>query len=311
MATKSIVLVTGVGRSGTSAITRVLSLCGCTLPSSVLGVTSMNEKGTWEPAAIWRLNEEFMFRHGTSYGDPSMRLQEMSIEDSEKESYIKQVQSVLSGIDQGHVAVVKHPCITEFMEFWLEAASREGVSIKVVIPIRHPQGVFASMDAMGKAHGVATSVELWNAFWLKYNLLAERHSRPIPRVFVEYSSLVTNWRLEIDRVSKVLQIDLKPDVLAIEDFLTADLYHHKSSGPVVETFGYRWLTRVYAALLAAARDEALDVETMDEIFHAYRATERTFRIALSEYRTGFDSIDPQKHQEMLDRVPLFKKGIDY
>jgi hypothetical protein len=311
MAAKSIVLVIGVGRSGTSAITRVLSLSGCALPSSVLGATQINEKGMWEPTDIWRLNEEFMFRHGTSYGDPSMRLQDMSTDDREAQPYIRKVQSFLSGLDQDKVCVVKHPCITELMAFWLEAASREGVSIKVVLPIRHPQEVFASIAAMGRANGATMSVELSNAFWLKSNLLAERHSRNLPRVIVEYSSFLMNWRLEIDRVSKALHIDPKPEVPAIEDFLTADLQHHRISGPVVETFGYPWLTRVYAALLAAARDEEVDLETMDEIFHAYRANERTFRTALTEYRTGFDSIDPQKYQEMLDRVPMIKKGVDY
>lgn len=306
MATKCIVLVLGVGRSGTSAITRVLSLCGCALPSSVLGATSINERGTWEPTDIWNLNDEFMFCHGTAYGDPSMRLQDLSIADHEKETYIKQVQLFLLGLDQGEVSVIKHPCTTELMEFWLEAANREAVSIKVVIPIRHPQEVFASLAAIGTA-----SAERSNAFWLKCNLLAERYSRDLPRIFIEYSSFLSNWRLEIDRVSKALQIDLTPEVPAIEHFLTGSLYHHRVSGPVVETFGYPWLTRVYAALSAAARDEELDLETMDEIYHAYRANERTFRTAFSEFRTAFDSIDAQKFYEYRTRVPMLKKGIDY
>lgn len=309
MSTKCVVLIIGVGRSGTSAIARVLSLCGCTLPTSVLGATLMNERGLWEPTDISRLNGEFMFRHGSVYLDPSMRLQELSVEDGE--SYIKRVQACLSGLDQGKVSVIKHPDITEFIGFWLEAASREDVSIKVVIPIRHPLEVFASIATYRRRNGRSVSIELSNAFWLRRNLLAEHHSRNLPRIFIEYSSFLKNWRLEVDRISKVLQIDLKPEVPAIEDFLTSNLHHHRTSDPPVETFGYSWLTRSYTALLAAARDEELDVETMDEIYHAYRANERTFRTSLSEFRTIFESIDPQKHHESLDHLPVFKSGIDY
>jgi len=311
MATKCIVLIIGVGRSGTSAITRVLSLSGCTLPSSVLGNTEINERGTWEPTDIWRLNDEFMFRHGSLYSDPSMRLQEaQSIDDHEKESYIKRVQSFLSSLDGGSVFIVKHPTITEFMELWLVAASREGFTVKVVIPIRHPQEVFASIAKI-RGHQFATSIEFTNAFWLKQNLLAEHYSRSLPRIFVEYSSFMMNWRSEIDRVSRVLQIDLEPDAQAIQGFLTTKLRHQISSGPVVETFSYSWLTRVYAALSAAARDEKLDLETMDEIYNSYRVNERAFRIASSEFRVMFDSIDADLRPQALDSVPTFEKGLSY
>lgn len=311
MDSKCIILIIGVGRSGTSAITRVLSLCGCVLPSSVVGASPINERGTWEPTDIWRMNEEFMFRHGTGYGDPSMRLEELSIDDPEGESYIKKVQSFLSGLEQGKVSVIKHPYITELMRFWLEAASREGVSVKVVVPIRHPQEVLASIVTARSGHGITGSAELWSAFWLKCNLLAEHYSRNLPRIYIEYSSLLMNWRLQINRVSEALQIDLKPAVPEIEEFLSADLCHHNMSVPVTEIFGYPWLTRVYAALSAVARDEEFDYESMDEIFDAYRASERTFRCALSEFRAIMDSIDVQEFQNNLDRVPTFNRGLHY
>jgi len=311
VATKSIVLVIGVGRSGTSAITRVLSLCGCGLSNSVLGSLPINERGFWEPTEIWRLNDEFMFRHGSFYTDPRLHLQEtMSIKDCDSEIYIKQVQSFLSGLDQEKVSIVKHPNITELMPLWLEATSREGIVVKVVIPIRHPQEVFASIAAT-RGQSLTTSVEFTNAFWLKQNLLAERHSRGLPRVFIEYSSFLMNWRLEISRVAKALELDLKPQASAIEGFLTPALLHQRFSGPVVETFGFPWITRVYAALSAAARDEELSLETMEEIYHAYRVNERAFRIAQNEFRIMFDSIEPQAFYQSLEQEPVFKKGVDY
>ena len=52
--------------------------------------------------------------------------------------------------------------------------------------------------------------ELSCALWLKYNLLAERQTRGMRRVFVEYANLLGNWRQEIARISTALSIDLRP-----------------------------------------------------------------------------------------------------
>ena len=70
-ATRPVVLfVLGMGRSGTSALTRVLSLCGATLPTGMMGADAGNPRGYWEPRAALRLNEKFLGRRGSTYFDP-------------------------------------------------------------------------------------------------------------------------------------------------------------------------------------------------------------------------------------------------
>jgi hypothetical protein len=269
----------------------------------------INPRGSWEPVTIWKLNEEFMLRHGTAFTDPSMRLQELIINVRENEEYTRKIQAFLKECACGSVLLIKQPHITQLMGFWAEAARRNELSLKVVIAIRHPREVFGSIAALGAAK--KTSLELTNAFWLKLNLLAERDSRNFPRVFVEYSNLLEDWRVEVARVSKALSIELKPDETAIDNFLTRDLHRQRFSGPVTETFGYSWVTRVYANLSAAAQDEPLDLPTMDEIYHAYRANERAFRIAWDEFCDRYSLIDPQHVREMLDSAPVFRSGRDF
>ncbi len=55
--------VMGVNRSGTSALTRVLSLCGGTLPAGLAGANSRNPLGYWEPRASHRVNYTILRRH--------------------------------------------------------------------------------------------------------------------------------------------------------------------------------------------------------------------------------------------------------
>ncbi len=125
--------------------------------------------------------------------------------------------------------------------------------------------------------------------WLKYNLLAELHSRQFPRVFIEYSSLLEDWRREVARVSRALDLDLAPDAAAVDAFLTPDLHRQRCEGPITEVFGYPWLSDTYTILAEAARDRPLDVARLDEIFRAYRTCERAFRISLDDWRRRLPS----------------------
>ena len=47
------------------ALTRILSLCGGTLPAGLKGADSHNPRGYWEPRATLRLNEAILRRHGS------------------------------------------------------------------------------------------------------------------------------------------------------------------------------------------------------------------------------------------------------
>ncbi len=184
------------------------------------------------------------------------------------------------------LVVIKDPRITVLSGVWFEAARLAGFDIVTVIAVRHPQEVIASVAARSGA-----SPELSNALWLKYNLLAERHTRALPRVFVEYANLLDDWRREITRISAALAIDLNTrDEGAIEEFLTPDLHRQRHCGPVTEPFGSDWISAVYEELRAASRDEPWDGSALDRVFEAYRASEHGFRTASDDFRHRSNSM---------------------
>jgi hypothetical protein len=284
MLEKQILFVFGMGRSGTSAVTRVLSLCGVSLPDVLIGANKGNPKGHWEPLDALVMNEDFLFRHGATWFDPTLRLQgEFVFHDEEREAYIEQIHAFLKTCASGRLTVIKEPRITALSDFWFEASQRAGFATKIVIPVRRPDEVAASLAARDR-----TSLELSSVLWLKYNLLAERRSRTFSRVFVEYPNLLSDWRREIARISEALSIELTaPNEAEINAFLDRDLHHQKHSGTPTEVFGLPLLRQVYAAFSAAARGAPLDLQAMDEIFATYSKCERTFRISLDEFRSRF------------------------
>jgi hypothetical protein len=276
-----VLFVLGMGRSGTAALTRVLSLCGGTLPAALAGANSANPRGYWEPRKSLHLNAVILRRHGSAGFDPSLRLQEEGGFDAEeKAACIAEIRAFLTTLPAAPLVVIKDPQITALSGLWFEAARLAGFDVVAVIAVRHPQEVIASWSASNRA-----SPELASALWLKYNLLAERHTRALPRVFVEYANLLDDWRREVKRISAALAIDLDTrDEGAIEEFLTPDLRRQRHGGPMIELFGTDWNSTVYEALCAAARDEPWDGSVLDRVFEAYRASAHGFRTAFEDYR---------------------------
>ncbi len=277
--------VLGFGRSGTSALTRVLSLCGAALPPGLLGATGENPRGYFEPRAAIHLNEAILRRRGSSGYDMTLRMQDQgAFGAKENAADIGTIKAFLTTLPDAPVVVIKEPKITSVSGIWFEAARQAGFDVAAVIAVRHPQEVIASLEKRAaRQHYVRSSPELVSAWWLKYTLLAEKDTRDVPRVFVEYANLLEDWRREVKRVSAALEIELTTqDDGAVEEFLTPNLRHHRHGGPVPEPFGTDWMSVVYETLSAAARDEPWNTAELDRVFAAYRATERGFRTALQD-----------------------------
>lgn len=252
-----------------------------------MGADETNQRGYWEPRASLLLNRTILERRGSAWWDPSLRvLDDDAFTPAEREACTADISAYLKTLPDAPLLVIKDLQIVVLWDMWFEAARKAGFDVAVVIAVRHPQEVIASL---GKATGA--SPQLASALWLKGNLLAERHSRGVPRVFVEYTQLLENWRREVKRISSALEIDLgTEDEGAVDDFLTPDLRRNRDCGPVIDRFGTDWMSAVYEAMHAAAQDGPADISTLDGVFEAYRACEHDFRVAFEDARGHSNSL---------------------
>jgi hypothetical protein len=251
------------------------------------GADKHNPRGYWEPRGAIYLNETILRRHDSNWYDPTLRLDEAGAFDvEERAACIDEIGDYFATLPVAPIVVIKDLRITSLSGLWFEAARRAGYDIATVIALRHPHEVIPSC-----AKYVRISAELSSALWLKYNLQAERFTRGVPRVVVEYSNLLKDWRREMDRVSAALKIDLsKRNVDALDEFLTPDLQRNRDCGPVADRFGTDWMSAVYDVLRAAAQDEPWDASELDRVYEAYRATGRDFSAALDDFRTQTNSM---------------------
>lgn len=302
MSEKVLIYVLGMGRSGTSALTRVLSLCGGALPVRLLPESEVNPRGFWEPLDALEMNDQFLQVHGSSWFDPTLRIQqEIAFDPDRAEAFIDQLRQFLAQCPTGPALIVKEPRITALTRFWFEAARREEFVIRAVISVRHPQEVARSWVA------AAISEPLSHTLWLKYNLLAERSSRGLPRIFVDYANLLRDWQREASRIARSLDVDLAIDsntAKQVDEFLTQDLYRQRCDRQVYETFGNSWISRVYGIVSGAAQDQPLDQLVLDEIYEAYSAAERAFRFSIvgSEPTWRIAASDPSGEQKGVTEI---------
>jgi hypothetical protein len=244
----------------------------------MMGADEGNQRGYWEPRASLQLNRAILGRHGSAWWDPSLRvLEEGEFCPDERASCVADITAYLNTLPASSLLVIKDLSILPLSSMWFEAARLASLDIRAVIAVRHPQEVIASLSTLAGA-----TPELSSALWLKGNLLSERHTRGMPRVFVDYANLLKDWRLEMTRVTDALNVDLNMrNADEVDQFLTPDLRRQRSSGPVTDFFGTDWVSVVYEAVRAAANDEPWDGTALDRAFEGYRAAEHDFRTAFT------------------------------
>ncbi|MCX7310150.1 MAG: hypothetical protein NTV56_00080 [Alphaproteobacteria bacterium] len=220
------VLVLGMHRSGTSALSGMLVGLGCAAPRTLMGASSTNVRGHWESASIVALNDEILSSAGSVWSDWRPFNNEW-VQSAPGLQYVESARDVFQVEFKSYpLFVLKDPRICRLSKIWIPIIEADDVEIKVVLPIRHPIEVARSINARDNIpimQGLLT--------WLRHVLDAERVSRVFPRSFVFYPDFLDNWRDASRKVARDLGIiwprNSQLAYAEIERFLSAELYHER------------------------------------------------------------------------------------
>jgi GT2 family glycosyltransferase len=264
---KVAVTVTGMHRSGTSAVTRVVSLLGADLPKNVMPARQGNEAGHWEPERIVQLNDEILESANSSPYDVSPFPRSWYGSTVEFGFRTRMMELLEEEYGDSSLLVVKDPRICRLVPFWLATFEMAGVSPSFVLVVRNPLEVAASLK---ERDGCALSRGLM--MWLRHTLDAERETRAHPRVIVSYERLLHDWESVARTIADRLEIPwprLSNRTRAeVERFLSAEHRHFEMSERDLlrHTAVVEWVKSAYAELRRAAdSDEAPNREALDEI----------------------------------------------
>jgi len=259
------ILILGMHRSGTSALTKVLQLCGLDLPADLLPGFPDNDRGFFEPRKVIGLHDAMLEALGSSWDDlggiPTARLVGPETADYRR----RLLEALREDLGQSRQFVIKDPRLCRLMPLWRLILAEFGAQPSCVLVIRNPLDIAASLEARNK-FPTAKSLVLW----VRHFLDSERHTRDLPRTFTSYDALLDNWKATVRRIERDLLVDLSvrgaEAETQIREFLEPALRHHLHSAQAWDESDIsQAVRRAFAWGERAVAGEAVDSAELDDI----------------------------------------------
>ena len=215
-------------RSGTSAITRVLTLLGADLPRTVSAAGQDNEPGFWEPFEIVQAHDRLLREAGSSWDDVSPIDADWFDSPAAREFEDELVELLSANYGKSRLFVVKDPRVCRLIPLWLRVLARFESDPSFVITVRNPLEV---AESLRRRDGFTSQKS--QLLWLRHVLEAERATRSLPRTWVSYENLLVDWTPVAARIAADLGLTWRrmnhQSRVEIERFLSSEYRHHSFS----------------------------------------------------------------------------------
>jgi hypothetical protein len=221
-------VVVGMHRSGTSAMTRTLSLLGARLPKRMFEPQEDNKAGFWEASPVALLNDEILETLDSEWDDVFSFRPKTYLSNFDRVYLGRAVELLEQEFDGSELIVLKDPRISVLTTFWARALGEAGYKTHYVVMVRNPLEV-------------AESLRVRNGFpreksfllWSSYMIAIDRDTRCAPRTFVSYDQLMNDWRSIGRRIETDARLPFPRQTAAaaieIDRFLDPRMRHHTAT----------------------------------------------------------------------------------
>jgi hypothetical protein len=180
-----LVFVLGMHRSGTSALTGMLTHAGFTAPSDLMPANGANPKGYWESLGIMSLNEDFLAEMESHWSSSLPLPTGWSESISARKWRTSLINLISEAFGGAELATIKDPRFCTLimgLAPWFESRL---IETSFFIPIRHPLEVSHSLL---QANGTSLNKAL--RLWIKSIFMAEQATRGHRRKFINFEVLI-------------------------------------------------------------------------------------------------------------------------
>jgi hypothetical protein len=225
---KQLVLVVGVGRSGTSLLSGILGQLGFHIPQPEVEADDTNPRGFGEPRWVVDFHSRVMADKRVTVNDsrPAAFKQTAAAAELLRGELLGWLRGQL---DEADCVVVKDPRTVWFLDLWRACAADLGARTSFVTMLRHPAEIVASAR---RSYGPGLTEAGRAAAWMNVMLQTERTTRDAPRAFVRYDDLLADWMPEIRRVGARLEIPALASVdrePAVDAFVDPKLHRNRTT----------------------------------------------------------------------------------
>ncbi len=300
---RTCILVLGMHRSGTSALTRIINLIGAEAPKTLMPASPDNIRGYWESSKFMGLNQKILKELGSSWDD-WLPLDFNRLQDDRKDYLINEFIDLID-IEFGTapIFVLKDPRLCRMVPFVIEVLEKANIVPKVVIPFRNPLEVAASLNKRNNF-----SVQKSLLLWLVHNLEAIIHTSALPRVFAAYDDLLNNYSVVINNINAQLNLsDINSESILEEasSFLTSDLRHYIETTPNHDMSpDLKRILEAYKSLLVLSQSPD-DQDSLDVITDIHKEFSSQFSSLLSSETGAY-----KREQEQLKEVRRLEERVE-
>jgi len=189
------VLILGMHRSGTSALSAAFAAAGFDPGARLVGGSTGNEEGHWEDQFAVDLHDSLLGRFGSRWDLPFGLPLDWRSSDAAREA-MGRIRAYLRDNRARHpLWVMKDPRACLFASLWTEALAVEGMPFRVVLAARHPLAVAQSLH---RRDGISETRAM--ALWLDYTLSALEASDG-DALMVDYDRSVADVGVLRDRLA--------------------------------------------------------------------------------------------------------------
>ncbi len=286
-------LVLGMHRSGTSAMTRVLNLLGVALGDDLMPPGPDNPLGFWEHQGIVSVHEALLGALDRRWDDPRPMPEGWLDTDAAREAGEAIAAILQRDFAAAPAWAVKDPRLCRLMPLWRRVLGELGIEPRVVLVSRHPREVAGSLE---RRDGLP--VAIGELLWARYLIDAVRGSEGCRRDMVAYDDLLDDWRATVRRIDQALALDLAADTdqaREIDAFVSPQLRHHDAAAIALDGALLPLAPLAAGTLDAASVDEAergfsAGIAPLEPLVDAYAALLGQSRGEVAALRRVTDSM---------------------
>lgn len=300
---RTCILVLGMHRSGTSAITRVLSYMGAALPQNILGANEGNKTGHWEPKRLIAIHDELLSELDSSWDDwLSINLNKLPQE--RRRYYKNQIQTIIQEeYGPASLFVLKDPRVCKILSFYSELLKEINVEIKIVAQFRNPLDVMDSLQTRNRM--LSSDAAL---LWLQYILTSEKDSRNLDRVFVKYDDVVNDWKACHEAIVNSLDVPwlytLDEIESQVDQFINPKHCHHshKDEEILFDPLLRLWVGEAYNALLVLQKNPISQnaQKHLDDIAEEFEKASPMLAQIKSSLTQSYESVIAETEQQVAE-----------
>jgi hypothetical protein len=287
------IIVLGMHRSGTSAVSGTLMRLGGGSPKHLMPSSDGNERGYFESLAFMNFHDQLLESADSIWHDwrefnPEWRRSAVAADFRRRAKEL-----LLEEFEGSALPVLKDPRICRFAPFWFDVLREMEIRPSIVIPVRSPLDVARSLAArhrLSLTHGLL--------LWLRHVVDAEAQSRDLARSIFTWQEFRDNWRGVCERIAKETHV-VWPRMSdrasrGIERFLARDLVHHDTDHATLAAHGdvNEWTLRAYDALLELARNPHSNsaLATLDEVRGLLDQSSKIFGRLLVDFEVELEEV---------------------